>query len=438
MALRTGAPDRPVYFTVLSFLSTLITVVVLLSALLTLDPCLALGRDHCYRSYHSEYSFDVDRIDHSSWMRAIPDETNLTSLSIPGTHDTLTFDIRDEIYQCQNHNLTAQLRAGIRYLDVRGRLYNNSILIYHADRYTGYSYTDVLLTVFDFLDRHPSESIIMRLKEEGAPYGHNDRTFEEAFNHYLHNASDTAPGAQDHFYMPDSFLPLPTLGALRGKILLLQEFPTAAAAAAVSSDRNTTTRGSDLSSGPGPGPGPGTTSPYGIVWASPAMVLQDLWIIPSLRHLDLKWAAIQSALIRAADSAVPAETANDALHLSHLSASVGVLPIEAAAGSRNGSVVGMNDRTGRWLVEQVPRRRRRADEGDEKLQQQQQQKLQRQAESHYGRTGIVIMDFPGQDLVDAVLERNSGLMGAGTATKKWGDAMMPKRSSTRMIDAPLL
>ncbi|ROT40743.1 PLC-like phosphodiesterase [Sodiomyces alkalinus F11] len=379
MAVRTGISKRSYYFPVFSLFTTVVLIFVLFSSLLSLDPCLFPGKSHCYRGYHSEYSFDIDRVDvdHSSWMQSLPDETNLTSLSIPGTHDTLTFDIWDETYQCQNHNLAAQLRAGMRYLDVRGRLTNNSILIYHADRYTGYTLADVLLAVFGFLDEHPSETIVMRLKEEGRPYGQNDRTFEEAFAYYLHNATATASGAQDHFYMPESFFPLPTLGALRGKILLLQNFPTA-----TSSSSSSVEQGKPRNSTSGPEPRPGSGR-YGLVWDSDAMVLEDLWIIPSLQHLDLKWDAVEAALVRAANGSTPAGKADDALYLSHLSASVGVLPIEAAAGSRDGSVVGMNGRTGRWLVEQAP--------------------------SHRGRTGIVIMDFPGQDLVGAVLERNAVL-----------------------------
>ena len=67
------------------------------------------------------------------------------------------------------------------------------------------------------------------------------------------------------------------------------------------------------------------------------------------------------------------------LYLSHLSASVGVLPIEAAAGTRNGSVAGINDRTGMWL--------RGVGEGIE-------------------RVGVVILDFPGRELIRQVLGRN--------------------------------
>ncbi|KZL72989.1 1-phosphatidylinositol phosphodiesterase [Colletotrichum tofieldiae] len=324
----------------------------LFSVLLSLAPCFVKSKNHCYRGYESHYSFDVDRADHAEWMRGIPDDVNLTSLSIPGTHDTMTYDLDNRVFQCQNHNLSAQLHAGMRYLDIRGRLVNDTIGIYHASMPTGYSYTDVLLTVFGFLDDHPSETVVMRLKEEGRPLGVNTMTFEDAFNFYLHNSTATSPGAQAHFRKHNPRKPYPTLGALRGKIFLLQNFPSK-----------------------------GPESPYGVVWESADMVLEDLWIIPSVEHLYMKWEAIENALRRAATAK---EHANRVLYLAHLSASVGVLPIEAAAGNLNRTVAGMNDRTGDWLAAT-------ADRGDS------------------GKTGVVIIDFPGKELVDQVLARNRAL-----------------------------
>ncbi|GJC78088.1 1-phosphatidylinositol phosphodiesterase [Colletotrichum liriopes] len=307
----------------------------LFSVLLSLAPCFVKSKNHCYRGYESHYSFDVDRADHAEWMRAIPDDVNLTSLSIPGTHDTMTYDLDNRVFQCQNHNLSAQLHAGMRYLDIRGRLVNDTIGIYHASMPTGYSYTDVLLTVFGFLDDHPSETVVMRLKEEGRPLGVNTMTFEDAFNFYLHNSTATSPGAQAHFRKHNPRKPYPTLGALRGKIFLLQNFPSK-------------------------GPRAPTAS---------------------VEHLYMKWEAIENALRRAATAK---EHANRVLYLAHLSASVGVLPIEAAAGNLNRTVAGMNDRTGDWLAAT-------ADRGDS------------------GKTGVVIIDFPGKELVDQVLARNRAL-----------------------------
>lgn len=334
-------------------ISFFLLISALFSVLLSLAPCFVKSKNHCYRGYESHHSFDVDKADHADWMKAIPDDANLTSLSIPGTHDTMTFDLRNRVFQCQNHNLSAQLGAGVRYLDIRGRLVNDSIQIYHASMYTGHSYAGVLLTVFDFLEAHPSETVVMRLKEEGKPIGDNTMTFEDAFNHYLHNDTLTSPGARAHFHAHDPRRPFPALSALRSKIFLLQNFPSK-----------------------------GPRSPYGVVWESSDMVLEDLWIIPSMDHLYMKWEAVENALRRAAT----ADPTNRVLYLAHLSASVGVLPIEAAAGNLNHTVAGMNDRTGDWLSETA-------------------------ASADAGKTGIVIMDFPGQALVDEILARNTALTG---------------------------
>jgi 1-phosphatidylinositol phosphodiesterase len=110
------------------------------------------------------------------------------------------------------------------------------------------------------------------------------------------------------------------------------------------------------------------------------MVLQDLWEIENVDSLWKKWDAIEKSLVDAAT--VPDD--NRALFLSHLSASVGVLPIEAAAGPLNRTVVGMNDETGEWLLDI-------ADGGEDEKN---------------ARTGVVITDFPGQSLIDLVLSHN--------------------------------
>lgn len=332
-----------------------------------------------YHNYTSSFSFDLDKAVHPDWMSQIPDSVYLNSLSIPGTHDTLTFNLVDNIvFQCQNHDLVTQLRAGLRYFDIRGRLLIDAsfkqpapvIGIFHGHVSTGFTFQDVLLAVFQFLDENPSEGIVLRIKEEGAPIpigdpsnewttGADNTTFEEAFNYYRFNNTLTAPGCDKHLLLPwpalgsSSSRIIPTMGELRGKVIILYEFPTVA-------------------------------GPYGIPWASPYMKLEDLWIILDPEHLDDKWEAIKENLEQAAASAEE----DDLLFLSHLSASVGVTPIEAAAGpleERNGTmIVGINDRTGLWL-----------EQGKEK--------------GSASKTGIIMGDFPGQRLVEDILSRNDWL-----------------------------
>ncbi|KAF3767575.1 PLC-like phosphodiesterase, partial [Cryphonectria parasitica EP155] len=355
-----------------------------------------------YHNYTSSFSFDLDQAVHPEWMSSIPDTASLSSLSIPGTHDTFTFDLVDNnIFQCQNHNLQTQLRAGLRYFDIRGRLLYGAtssgapdkapppnIGIFHGHVYTGYTFQDVLLAMFAFLDEHPSEGIVMRVKEEGTPLpvgGDGDQdiwttgvynvTFEEAFNYYRLQNSATAQGCEEHLLFPwpsssssssspSSARVIPTVGELRSRILVLYEFDTPLA------------------------------SNYGIPWTSDHIALEDLWIILDPQLLDNKWDAVRQNLLLAGASAGDA----DKLFLSHLSASVGVLPIEAAAGPledrTNGSVIaGINDRTGLWLEEDEKEGK---GGGGGKL-------------GEKGKTGVIMGDFPGKRLVEDILRRNEWL-----------------------------
>ncbi|EHK20872.1 uncharacterized protein TRIVIDRAFT_83542 [Trichoderma virens Gv29-8] len=316
--------------------------------LLAIAPCMVGAT--CYRGYQSAYSFDAGDDMHPDWMGKIPDSVHLTSLSIPGTHDTMTYEIGSEQLQCQNWNLSMQLNSGLRYLDIRARLRDDELHIYHANGYTGFGYEQVLLDIFAFLDAHPSETIIMRLKEEGSPIGSNNSiSFEDAFNYHHFSSPVTAPGSAKHLHKYDFAAPIPTLGALRSKIFILQNF--------------------DARDGP-----------YGLRWEGPEMILEDLWVIPDVYHLSEKWTAIRDALEYAALS--PDD--NRYLYLAHTSASVGVLPIEAAAGPMNRTIQGMNDMTGQYLEDAS---------GNDDL----------------ARVGVVIIDFPGKKLIKTVLSWNAWL-----------------------------
>lgn len=433
-------PDRGQRTLCITFLLLAITVLLLINLLPGFHDDLGYGHGHDgplsfveYHGYHSRFSFNAEETSQWVWMSDIADSASLTSLSIPGTHDTMTFDLGDdEVFQCQNTPLSRQLRAGVRYIDIRARVYyrdfgtgvtgdgESELRIYHGDVYTGYTYVDVLLEVFAFLETHPSEMVIMRLKEEGEPInanptipvmvrikgetdqgdtapeeprpGYQPPTFEGLFNHYRMVDEETRRGCAEHFFIwpettPPGTVPgnaaaglaLPTLGALRGKILLLQEFPYV-----------------------------WEGGPYGVPWALASGVLQveDKWVVDDAAHLEDKWDAIRANL--AAAGAAEANRSSEhhgKLFLSHLSASGGVTPIAAAAGPlHNASIAGMNDRTGAWLGEHADPEAERAatasrnttDEGPPGAE---------------AKTGVVIIDFPGAALLQAVVRRNAWLTG---------------------------
>lgn len=105
-------------------------------------------------------------ITHSSWMRDIPDDARVTALSIPGTHDTCSVDGLLGFGKTQNLDLVDQLNAGIRFLDIRLSHYRDNLYVHHDVVHMGKTYADVLDICSNFLSEHPSEAILMSVKDE--------------------------------------------------------------------------------------------------------------------------------------------------------------------------------------------------------------------------------------------------------------------------------
>ena len=56
----------------------------------------------------------------ADWMAALPDDTPLSALVIPGTHDSATQYVQLAYFsKCQALSVGEQLEAGFRYLDIR-------------------------------------------------------------------------------------------------------------------------------------------------------------------------------------------------------------------------------------------------------------------------------------------------------------------------------
>jgi 1-phosphatidylinositol phosphodiesterase len=150
-----------------------------------------------------------------SWMKKIPNRL-ISELTIPGTHDTCAKDAFNSILQTQIWHICDQLTAGIRFFDIRCRHINNSLHIYHDLFDCNISMKEVLDNIIIFLKQNPSETIIMRIKEEYIETNCS-RSFKETFNLYYQNYFDM-------IYMTDY---IPYLDEIRGKIwpILNFEFP---------------------------------------------------------------------------------------------------------------------------------------------------------------------------------------------------------------------
>lgn len=150
----------------------------------------------------------------SNWMSALPNQLPIHHISIPGTHDS---GARHEPFpgtaKTQELSIGDQLNAGVRFLDIRCRHFNDAFAIHHGAIYQHLNFDDVINACKAFLTANPSETIIMSVKPEHTAEN-NTTTFEERFLAY-------AEQDRSLWYLEDD---IPSLGSCRGKIVLLRRF----------------------------------------------------------------------------------------------------------------------------------------------------------------------------------------------------------------------
>lgn len=148
----------------------------------------------------------------TDWMSEIPDNRSLADLTIPGTHDSGA-DLDGALSQwtkCQSLSIGDQLSAGVRFLDIRLKLQEDGLNVYHGIADQELSFDEVRADCRAFLEAHPGEVILMSIKQEDE----NNASFPSAI------ASAIAEDP-DLWYTANK---LPTLVDARGKIVLLRRY----------------------------------------------------------------------------------------------------------------------------------------------------------------------------------------------------------------------
>jgi len=156
------------------------------------------------------------------WMQMLKDPTPLSALSIPGTHNAPAYHRALPSVRCQAVSPRRQLDNGVRFFDVRVQLdgaANPKLALVHAVfpvSLTGPKYFRGLLDeIFAFLDSNPSETLIMSVKREGVG-SYSDQDLGRILrDHY------TSGKQADRWYTDPA---IPTLGQVRGKIVLMRRF----------------------------------------------------------------------------------------------------------------------------------------------------------------------------------------------------------------------
>ncbi|XP_066578264.1 1-phosphatidylinositol phosphodiesterase [Amia ocellicauda] len=183
-----------------------------------------------------------------SWMAGIPDERPLSEVNLPGTHNSMAF-YGGALTECQSWPLSLQLRAGVRFLDVRVRHVRGNLTIHHGIVYQRAHFGTVLEEVTRFLRERPTETVLMRVKEE----------FSET--HALYDAVVSYIRAYGDWDLLWHSRDTPTMGQARGKLIILQNFS-----------------------------GPHLGMSYG------AMDIADEWKVPTLLHIPTKWQSVYEHL----------------------------------------------------------------------------------------------------------------------------------------------
>lgn len=153
-----------------------------------------------------------------NWMSHLDNDRNLASISMPGSHDSGSR--YGGIYvTTQTWSIEDQLKSGIRFLDIRCRREGKVFTIHHGPFYQHLWFDQVLEVIRSFLEGHPSETILMRVKEE---YDAKDgsESFVAIWNRYMNELGYGDMLAQ----YPWDGKTIPTLGQVRGKFVLLRDF----------------------------------------------------------------------------------------------------------------------------------------------------------------------------------------------------------------------
>ncbi|KAI0875067.1 PLC-like phosphodiesterase [Hypoxylon argillaceum] len=182
---------------------------------------------------------------HANWMAGLPDAMPLAHLTIPGTHDAATWNYTQEtqdglssatrcdgttalparVYRCQRLSIADALEGGIRFFDLRFAAdpldASARLAFWHGPALLSAtaSVEDVLFGLFAWLDAHPGEAVLASLQYERGTRA--NATSDARVQRLLFDAL-TSEAAARHVHQGKGVLP--TLGEVRGKVVLFRRF----------------------------------------------------------------------------------------------------------------------------------------------------------------------------------------------------------------------
>ena len=177
------------------------------------------------------------------WMKDIPDTKLLSELSVPGTHQSyarynLAGVAEPGIGACQDWTVPAQLERGIRFFDVRLKIHLNEtesyFAVHHGVINQRKTFGQVMRHFQEFLEKHPSETLLVRYKNECLDEIDDifelnncrnecyDRTCNRGdFDKVLQGYKDSDLSNWSEYVFSETTDSIPTLGQTRGKVVFI-------------------------------------------------------------------------------------------------------------------------------------------------------------------------------------------------------------------------
>ena len=155
------------------------------------------------------------KIKYLNWMSYLDNNKELKDLTIPGTHNScalhgISFSIN------QSWSLENQLNGGIRFFDLRLRLYNNKLKAYHGPIDQKIYFDEILNIFLTYINNHPKEFILMSIQKEYKDEKTN-KSISDLFNDYIINFKDKIINYNRELYNLK-------IENLRGKIIFFDAF----------------------------------------------------------------------------------------------------------------------------------------------------------------------------------------------------------------------
>ncbi|MCR5271039.1 MAG: hypothetical protein K6D91_08510 [Prevotella sp.] len=154
------------------------------------------------------------------WMEQLDDNTYLSQVSIPGTHDCATGEgwtglgimFGPSMGLTQDLNISEQLNCGVRAFDLRPCVSGQELVINHGILQTSAKFPETLKKLCQFVTDHPTEFVVVVMRHETDGDSNSDQ-WADMMNNCL-NSDDLHSMLAD--YKRDI-----TVGELRGKVLVL-------------------------------------------------------------------------------------------------------------------------------------------------------------------------------------------------------------------------